>query len=747
MAMSDRSRRRLWDAGLPLLLSICFIASSLLFLVHMIMKNQQENVEYLLDSSNQKKISILKQIEGDIQTLEGLAIVLGEMEAVDKENLMPLLEDVNDQNAFIRMGFAGPDGEAWLVDVNGAVYQRNIKDMEFFREALKGNNNVSDIVPDDQKENHYINYYGVTMRNASGEVKGVLCAVHSADVLRSTIDAPVLNGQGFSDIVDANGTYILRSINDLAADLLPEDQVPIGDAAGKENGVPFTVIDRTGRKQMAVLIPLLEERWFLLSMVPQHVLRARYIETAMGIMAIIAVACCLFALFLARQRILVTRNQKMLMNLAYWDSLTGLRNYDGFKMEVKSLLPGENLSSFVVWYGDLKKFKFINDILGYAEGDKILMDIAGYLRQFENKESIICRISADNFAGITRCEGEEWLIGVFREVQKYLKNSERQIFLDLSVGFYRLCPGDETLSVDVLVNYANMARRVAKERPGSSYAFYDSQLKSREIEESMMEAEAEKALAAGEFQVYMQPKVDIQNENRLSGAEALVRWISPFKGMIPPNRFIPLFEKSDRIIMLDRYMFQQTCKWYQGYLEDGGRPLSIAVNVSKVGLLQKDFVEYYSRVKESCQIPDGLLELEFTEGVLLNDTEMFYNLVRELQTHGFTCSLDDFGSGYSSLNLLKDLPIDVLKLDILFFRKSRDMERERIVVSSFIHMAKELRIKTIAEGVETIDSVEFLRDSGCDVIQGYVFAKPMPLEEFNRLAREQGEEPLTAHNA
>ena len=154
--------------------------------------------------------------------------------------------------------------------------------------------------------------------------------------------------------------------------------------------------------------------------------------------------------------------------------------------------------------------------------------------------------------------------------------------------------------------------------------------------------------------------------------------------------------------MLDRYMFEQVCRWYRGYLDKGGHPISIAVNVSKVGLLQKDFIQYYSETKKRFGIPDRCLELEFTEGVLLNDTDMFSDIVRQLQSNGFTCSLDDFGSGYSSLNLLKNLPIDVLKLDIMFFHKSRDMGRERIVISNFIHMAKELNIKTIAEGVEDL---------------------------------------------
>ena len=180
-------------------------------------------------------------------------------------------------------------------------------------------------------------------------------------------------------------------------------------------------------------------------------------------------------------------------------------------------------------------------------------------------------------------------------------------------------------------------------------------------------------------------------------------------------------------------MFEQACIWLKSYLDGGGRPVDIAVNVSKVGIFQPGFVEYYVAVKKKYGIPDHMLELEFTENILAVDTELFSDLVIKLRKEGFLCSLDDFGSGYSSLNLLKDLPVDALKLDILFFRKSRDVRRERIVVSNFINMAKQLNITTIAEGVEEEDTVEFLQNADCDVIQGYIFAKPMPKEEFEAM--------------
>ena len=251
-----------------------------------------------------------------------------------------------------------------------------------------------------------------------------------------------------------------------------------------------------------------------------------------------------------------------------------------------------------------------------------------------------------------------------------------------------------------------------------------------------MEAQGQQALSEGQFQPYFQPKFDIQHGDCLTGAEVLCRWIHPQKGMIPPGQFIPVFEKSGLIVQLDRYMFEQACSWYRRYLDGGGKRINLAVNVSRAGLLREDFVDYYVRVKEKYGIPDGLMELEVTESLALGGEELLCQLVCELQARGFTCSLDDFGSGYSSLNLLKNLPIRVLKLDILFFQRSVDKVRERIVVRNIINMARELKIRVIAEGVEETESVEFLRGAGCDIVQGYVFARPMPLAEFEALLAE-----------
>ena len=293
---------------------------------------------------------------------------------------------------------------------------------------------------------------------------------------------------------------------------------------------------------------------------------------------------------------------------------------------------------------------------------------------------------------------------------------------------------EDVLSANDMQNRANMAQKHIKAHGNVKYAFYTDDIRRSILIRNDMESHMQQALEDEEFEVYVQPKVDIQNHNRIRGGEALVRWNRPGEGMISPAEFIPLFEKNGFIIKLDRYMFQKVCIWLRGYLDRGSQPLRMAVNVSRMGLFQEDFLSYYIGTKERFQIPDGILELEFTEGIALDDHELFRNMVIELQKHGFVCSMDDFGAGYSSLNILKELPIQVLKLDMLFFKKDTDMERARIVITNIIRMARELNMKTVSEGVERWEQVEFLKQTGCDVVQGYVFAKPMPVSEFEKLA-------------
>lgn len=246
------------------------------------------------------------------------------------------------------------------------------------------------------------------------------------------------------------------------------------------------------------------------------------------------------------------------------------------------------------------------------------------------------------------------------------------------------------------------------------------------------------ALREGQFEVWFQPQFDFKNR-KVIGAEALVRWKHPEKGMISPAKFIPLLESNGCIGALDKYVFEHVCNYVAKWREEGlGDPIPVSVNLSRTDLLYKRFCDDLIRIAAQKQLPNAAVNLEITESAYLQNSEQLTTVVRLLRENGFKIEMDDFGSGYSSLNSLKDIDIDRLKLDMKFLSDTKNNEKSQIILSSMITMAKDLRIPVIAEGVETIEQAEMLHQFGCEQMQGYYFSKPMPAIEFEGFLRKCG---------
>lgn len=230
--------------------------------------------------------------------------------------------------------------------------------------------------------------------------------------------------------------------------------------------------------------------------------------------------------------------------------------------------------------------------------------------------------------------------------------------------------------------------------------------------------------------MYLQPKVDIDN-NTIGGAEALVRWHIPGRGMIFPSDFIPLFEKNEKIITLDLYIFEEVCIFLKDWISQNQKPFPISVNVSRVHFRDKNFLDKFYSIKQKYSIPDNLIELELTESILFDyqEIDIIQKTINQIHDYGFLCSLDDFGSGFSSLGLLKDFSVDGLKMDKIFFDDITS-KKSKCIISTLIELAKNLNIYVVAEGIETIEQLDFLKSIKCDMVQGYIYSKPLPVNEF-----------------
>lgn len=305
--------------------------------------------------------------------------------------------------------------------------------------------------------------------------------------------------------------------------------------------------------------------------------------------------------------------------------------------------------------------------------------------------------------------------------------------IHFSAGVYMIC--DKKIPIERVYSYANGALDTINGQLETQIVMFDSKIRDQRLWEKEVENTMEDALKNKEFIVYLQPKYATVTE-KLSGAEALVRWISKEKGFVSPGSFIPIFEKNGFITKLDDYMLESVAKIQGDWIKEGKEVVPISVNISRIHFSNPNLADHIRDIVDKYDVPHHVIELELTESAFFDDKNILLNTVKKLKEYGFEVSMDDFGAGYSSLNSLKDLPLDIVKLDGEFFRDSDDKERGEIVVRDAISLVKNLNMRIVAEGIETKEQVEFLALHGCDLIQGYYFAKPMPIDEFQKSAFE-----------
>ena len=335
---------------------------------------------------------------------------------------------------------------------------------------------------------------------------------------------------------------------------------------------------------------------------------------------------------------------------------------------------------------------------------------------------------ADTAALVQRFE--QWYEAAARR-QEELGNMLMNPIMECGVYIF----DNDSLPFPIMIDRAKLAlRENSAELHGKlRIAMYDDAIRRQLFREKHLENTMVAALSRNEFQIYLQPKYRADTET-VGGAEALVRWISP-EGMIYPEEFVPLFEKNGFIVQLDRWMFDAACRCIRTWLDAGVTPVNISVNCSRANLKNPKFLDYYINTCTTHQVDPRYLEIELTENLLFNDVAHLSTIINAIHEAGFGCSMDDFGSGYSSLNLIRDIPVDTIKLDKVFFSsESKDLARTESVVGSILTMCRSLGMLTVAEGVEERIQVDMLKRLGCDYIQGYFFARPMPVAEFEQLA-------------
>lgn len=434
--------------------------------------------------------------------------------------------------------------------------------------------------------------------------------------------------------------------------------------------------------------------------------------------------------------IISLRENAAMINQFRYDRLTSLYSKEFFYRRVREELQAHPDREYDMLCSNIENFKLINDILGVPAGDQLLISVAEMIQEKIGERGICGRLSADQFACLIRrpqAYPQEYFIHANSEINT-LANMQNVV---VKWGVYVI--HDKQVSVEQMCDRALLAVRRIKGQYNNYVAAYDDTLRNKLLREQAITDSMEAALKQRQFVIYLQPKFQIKDD-QLAGAEALVRWNHPQWGFQSPAEFIPLFERNGFITKLDQYVWEQSCAELHRWDQAGYPQISVSMNVSRADIYNSDLIDFLTRILKKYELQPSRLHLEITESAYTENPGQIIATVEQLRTLGFVIEMDDFGSGYSSLNMLNQLPLDILKLDMKFIQNETAKPTNQGILRFIMSLARWMNLSVVAEGVETREQLERLRETGCDYVQGYYFARPMPCEEFEKLLQKQHEQ-------
>ena len=464
--------------------------------------------------------------------------------------------------------------------------------------------------------------------------------------------------------------------------------------------------------------------------------------TAIVIAVCIAVACVAAASLAA---LIILYNLKKSVRSIELDDITGLPTFAKFKHDVRQILRNANPDEYMFLMLNVDNFNFINDSYGFSRGNLLLLELANHFSSQLQDGEILCRYYADTFILFTK---NPQLLPLIEERVYQMTTMPRQIqellptryTLTFSTSVYYIT--DPSGDLTNMIDKANIARKIGKENVLTHRVMEYTKAMDEENElKKEITLSMDKAIENKEFEVYFQPKVYFDN-GKIMGAEALIRWNKPDRGLMTPDSFVPLFEHNGFIQKIDISVLEEVCHFLDDWSHaapDGTcpMPLTISFNLSRTHLMNPNLIRDLQRIVSKYNILPNHIEVELTETVMFENKKRLIRAMNDMKRVGFSISVDDFGSGFSSLNLLKDMPADVIKLDKGFLSDGENNSKEAVIITSVIDMAKKLNMKTVAEGVETKEQAQFLRTMGCDIAQGFYYARPMPKKDYLAMLEEE----------
>ncbi len=714
-------------------LTVAFLMLLLaLFFFNKSMENLLENAikDNLTAKVEQEQQEINKDFSSATNRILGIANSIS-FYGYDEDSLLEYLKSQLEISMFDDLHFVDSQGNS----VSAAGEDKDFTNAQYAKEAKNNTYTTSDMYVSDKTGQDTIDIAASVVIN--GEETGVLVAEYSLKSVEDVLVESMVD-EWYVLICDNTGAEVFSTTEEyipfeqmVEAEILDGESVRqiTSDLKNKGSGMVHFALD--GVEVIGVYAPIDINDWSIVLIADKDdvLMEARVMINSISAIGVgVFILLVVILMITGRSKI---KSIKEMEKIAYYDELTGAPNVLKFRKDVKEILTKNPTGEFATMKIDVENFKAINELFSFDVGNKVICAFETTAASVNEDDFVYCRSGTDEFMFFGRKEFLGRLEELTAHYESYFKEAVPEIKnhrISFRYGRYFLEPGEN--DVNEIINKTNMAHSIAKVKKASGIWDYDEEYKKQLVKQAEITDKMNEALKNGEFVPYMQPKISLQNNNRVVGAEALVRWVQSDGSMVYPNEFIPLFEANGFIVEIDRHILKCVCKTAKDWIDKGYECPPISVNFSRRHLDNPDFVNEVVDIVDSYKIDHKYIEIELTETVVLDKEKVLEKALNSFSDEGFSVAIDDFGSGYSSLGLLKNFKVDTLKLDRSFLVNNREEERAECVIDGVIKLAHSLSMNIVAEGVEEEDQVNFLRKVNCESAQGYFYARPMTVEDF-----------------
>ncbi len=711
---------------------------------------------YILEAAEHASADFTGYLQREMQTLKALSEVFNDFYSYSSlEEYLNILEDIGEYYSFKHIGLFFTDtGNAYFDNGEMAA---NFLPEEILKKVLEGQSVVSNLTADPFTKESVIIY--ATPFIVNGKTEAVLFATQTLEELQKILLAHKISGEGFVIVVNKKDQVIMdtetdsprvnKNLKELLA-LTGENGINLyNDLISvlnqeKEGVLGYTISSSKEHRFLSfVRISILGlEDWHLIFVIPSKVvsvLQKRIFSGSLVFCFALLISFAVILVFIERKE---EEQREELFDIAFKDNVTGAYNLARFHRELEQILKINRDKKYALILLDIENFKLINDLYGFRQGDLVLNHLANVLGENTDKKKgeIFCRAIGDIFVMLVTYNNEAEIIErmdkIYKAVQSCYAVTDMHYTISTCFGVYKI---KDNLPFFLMLDRASLAKKTAKTSANKRYVFYDDNSFKNVLQNKEIENSVQQAMKDDEFKLYFQPKCAF-DKNNICSAEVLVRWQNPKHGLILPDQFIPVFEHNGFIIKLDFYILERTLQVLRSWIDAGLKPCKLSINFSRLHLKDELSLPKIKILLDFYKVPAELIEFEITESAVMSNSTDAKKFIDGLHSMGISVAMDDFGSGYSSLNVLKDLPFDTLKVDKEFLKDFGTNPRTSAILEGVITMLKDMNTCIVAEGVETEEQAKFLTSLKCDMAQGFLYYKPLQEEEFKNILSPQESE-------